>query len=86
MRYGSFVLGRGIRKGDPLSSYLFILCAESLSCLLDDLVKKNRIQGFKVARITPSVSHLFFANDCLSFFRAKKDDCEAVLEALNCFE
>lgn len=40
---------RGIRQRDTLSPYLFILCAEGLSCLVDDLVMQDRIRGFKVS-------------------------------------
>lgn len=55
------VPNRRLRQDDPLSPYLFILCAEGLS----SLIRKNEMAGFihgaKVARGAPMVSHLFFA-------------------------
>lgn len=66
------VLTRGLRQGDPLSPYFFILCAVGLSSLL----RKNKRAGFihsaKVARGTLVVSHLFFADYCFLFFNANQ--------------
>lgn len=41
----SFVLERGLRQGDPLSPYLFILCANVLSGLLKKEEKDNKVHG-----------------------------------------
>lgn len=50
---------RGLRQGDPLSPYLFILCAEGLSALLQKAEHEGRIQGIKICRGAPSVNHIY---------------------------
>lgn len=36
-----FMPSRGIRQGDPLSSYIFVLCLDRLSMLIEDQVAKG---------------------------------------------
>ena len=60
---------RGLRQGDPLSPYLFILCAEGLHALLKKAEERRLIHGISVCRRSPAVSHLFFADDCLIFIK-----------------
>ena len=64
-----FSTSRGLRQGCPLLPYLFILCAEGFSSLLRNYEQRGLIQRCKIARGAPSVSHIFFADDCLLWFR-----------------
>ena len=47
----------------PHTAYLFILCMEVLSRLINQKVSTGLIAGFKLDRHTPALHHLFFADD-----------------------
>ena len=71
---------RGVRQGDPISPYLFLLAAEGLSCLLKGA---DGVRGIKVAPPTPEVNHLLFADDSLLFFEANNTAATRVQELLH---
>ena len=77
---------RGLRQGDPLSPYLFVLCAEGLSSLIHRAESQSQITKLRVTRTTPSISHLFFADDSLIFTKAKDKECNAMLQILQTYE
>lgn len=61
----AFQSSRGLRQGCPLSPYLFILMAESLSKALDYNRRAGLITGIKFAHGTKNINHSQFADDTL---------------------
>ena len=78
--------GRGLRQGDPLSPYLFILCAEGLSALIRDAKGRGELQGVSVCRNAPVLSHLLFADDCFLFFQAEESQANVMKRILTTYE
>lgn len=61
----TFTPRRGLRQGDPLSLYLFIICAEFLTRMLGVQEEKGAIHGIKVSKNAPAITHLLYVDDLL---------------------
>ncbi|GAU51462.1 hypothetical protein TSUD_413600, partial [Trifolium subterraneum] len=61
-----FPMERGLRQGDLLSPFLFLLAAEGLSVMMRAMVQSNLFSGYSIGAENPTVvSHLQFADDTL---------------------
>lgn len=56
-------INRGLRQGDPLSPFLFIIAMEGLHVAVEDAISAGLYRGITVNTLT--LSHLFFADDAL---------------------
>lgn len=61
---------RGLRQGEVLSLYLFVLCTEVLGQMITAEVDKGRWKAVKPSRHGPSISHIFFCRWSNSFWRS----------------
>lgn len=74
---------RGIRQGDPLSPYLFIIVANVLSHMLKQAIQTGTICGIRLNRNCPTLSHLLFANDSIFFFHGTILECQNLASILH---
>ena len=59
---------RGLRQGDPLSPFLFLLCTEGLHGLINKATTNGDINGFRLCKRGPKLTHLFFLQMIAFFF------------------
>jgi hypothetical protein len=81
----SFRPTRGIRQGDLMSPYLFLLCSEGLTSMLKARGPQYISKGVRVSRHAPWISHLLFAEDCLIFTQASKRGADRIAEILELY-
>ncbi|XP_025684704.1 uncharacterized protein [Arachis hypogaea] len=74
---------RGLRQGDPLSPYLFILAAESFTILMERVLTDNLISRIRLAPTAPVITHLLFADDCIIFAGAQEEEIYQLIQILN---
>ena len=75
----------GLRQGDPLSPYLFLLCAKGLSALFWKAKRDSLIRGISISQGGPRISHLFFADDSIVFCKAINANCAELQQLLSVY-
>ncbi|XP_074313583.1 uncharacterized protein LOC141648767 [Silene latifolia] len=80
-----FTPSRGVRQGDPLSSYLFVMGLEKLQQLIDAEVRENKWQPISVCMNGARISNLFFADDMVLFAEAAVDQATIITRVLDIF-
>jgi len=86
---GFFGSSRGLRQGNPLSPFLFLLIMEVLSRILKKTEEGGFIQGFLAGPINSTgirVSHLLFADDTVLFCDASREQILSIGLVLTCFQ
>nr|GFB26601.1 RNA-directed DNA polymerase, eukaryota, reverse transcriptase zinc-binding domain protein [Tanacetum cinerariifolium] len=80
-----FSINRGLRQGDPISSFLFILVMEGLYNAFAKAVGNGLISGIHINNSTINISHLFFADDVIITTDWNARDLENIIRILHVF-
>ncbi|GJU97790.1 RNA-directed DNA polymerase, eukaryota [Tanacetum coccineum] len=74
----------GLKQGDPLAPYLFILVMESLHLSFARVVEAGIFKGLKLNN-SVMVSHLFYADDAVFVGEWSESNLSSIMNVLHCF-
>ncbi|GKU96367.1 hypothetical protein SLEP1_g9608 [Rubroshorea leprosula] len=81
-----FVMQRGLRQGDPLAPFLFLIVAEGLNGIISLAVAKGLFEGVPIGGGSINISHLQFADDTLLLGIATEDNVWTTKCIMRAFE
>ncbi|XP_035844161.1 secreted RxLR effector protein 78-like [Helianthus annuus] len=61
----TFKCEKGMRQGDPLSPFLFLVEMKALSCMIEKAKEEEVIRGIKISNNGLCISHLFYVDDAI---------------------
>ncbi|KAJ0471319.1 putative RNA-directed DNA polymerase [Helianthus annuus] len=80
-----FECSRGLRQGDPLSPFLFVIVMEALTGIMKKAASVGLYNGIKVSRDGPSLSHLLYADDVMFIGEWSVSNAKNLRRILRCF-
>ncbi|KAK3231108.1 hypothetical protein Dsin_002989 [Dipteronia sinensis] len=83
--YGNVCPTRGLRQGDLMSLYLYLIVAEGLSYMIREAIAKGDYSCSRCNRSGPMILHLFFASDSLFSSGASSKGCSTIHEILDLY-
>ncbi|GJV98261.1 RNA-directed DNA polymerase, eukaryota [Tanacetum coccineum] len=79
-----FQFGRGLKQGDPLSPFLFLLIMESLHISFQRVVDAGMFHGIDVGGLV-NLSHMFYADDAVFIGEWSESNITSLIHVLDCF-
>lgn len=77
---------RGLSEGDPLCPYLFLICADGFSALLNAAESEGKLSGIKICESAPTITPLLFANDSLLLLKVDQENARCLQHVLQLYE
>ncbi|GKA00995.1 RNA-directed DNA polymerase, eukaryota, reverse transcriptase zinc-binding domain protein [Tanacetum coccineum] len=79
-----FYFGKGLKQGDPLSPFLFLLIMESLHISFQRVVDAGLFNGIKIGG-SVNLSHMFYADDAVFVGEWSESNISSLIHVLECF-
>ncbi|XP_026410423.1 uncharacterized protein LOC113305622 [Papaver somniferum] len=83
---GYFKSNKGIRQGDPISPFVFLLVGEALTFMIKKTQEEGLLSGFQAKSDGTVISHLQFSDDTLIFLDADVEQVKNLILILLYFE
>ncbi|KAJ0757712.1 putative RNA-directed DNA polymerase [Helianthus annuus] len=80
-----FVCSRGLRQGDPLSPFLFVIVMEALTGIMKEAESVGLFHGVRVTSDGPSLTHLIYADDVMFIGEWSVSNVNNLRRILRCF-
>ncbi|XP_035831848.1 uncharacterized protein LOC118480940 [Helianthus annuus] len=80
-----FEYTHGLRQGDPLSPFLFVMAMEALSGIMKAAESTGLFKGIKVTNDGPYLSHLIYADDVMFVGEWSLSNINNLCRMLRCF-
>ncbi|GJT74569.1 RNA-directed DNA polymerase, eukaryota [Tanacetum coccineum] len=80
-----FHIHRGLKQGDPLSPFLFILVMEALHLSVCKAVDEDVFKGIQLQG-SLALSHLFYADDAFFYGESLDNNLRGIINILKCFQ
>ncbi|KAJ9544047.1 hypothetical protein OSB04_023754, partial [Centaurea solstitialis] len=80
-----FPMERGLRQGDPLSPFFFLIVAEGLHIMTEKAETKGLIKGVKVGKEEVRISHLQYADNVILFREQETENIKNLVKVLGYF-
>jgi hypothetical protein len=83
---GEINIQRGLKQGDPLAPFLFLIVVEGFSGIMRNAVNMGLFKGVSVGNTPVDISHLQYADDTLCFGEASVDNLWTLKAILRGYE
>lgn len=81
----TFISHCGVRQGDPLSPYIYILVAQILTQLLNQATRNRSLTPLSF-NYDCKIIHIMFVGDILLCFRANPKSCTTIKRVIKIYE
>ncbi|XP_058079904.1 uncharacterized protein LOC131228087 [Magnolia sinica] len=83
---GFFKSNRGLRQGDPLFPFLFLLVGEAFSRMLSKGQEEGLLGGIEISGLSRPITHIQYADDSLIFSEASIEKVINLGTTIRCFQ